>query len=180
MEELYHIEQGSLITEKQLITFLENVEFQQSSSYSATVVDENTKVISPNHPTILSDSFLDKWPSFVRSVLWEPLSITIGYQWLLLGVLSGIVLGGSQALARALFSMMTPVKKSAEFFGFYAFTMKAASVIGPLIYVAAVNSSDEKVGVLIIWLLIIAGTLLLSTVNVKEGIKIAEQENSKS
>ena len=58
--------------------------------------------------------------------------------------------------------------------------MKAASVIGPLIYVAAVNSSDEKVGVLIIWLLIIAGTLLLSTVNVKEGIKIAEQENSKS
>ena len=179
-KKFYHLEQGVLITEKQLITFLENVEFQQSSSYSATVVDENTKVISPNHPTILSESFLDKWPSFVRSVLWEPLSISIGYQWLLLGVLSGIVLGGSQALARALFSMMTPVKKSAEFFGFYAFTMKAASVIGPLIYVAAVNSSDEKVGVLIIWLLIIAGTLLLSTVNVKEGIKIAEQENSKS
>ena len=139
-----------------------------------------TKVISKKHPTILSDNLLDRWPSFLRSVLWEPLSISIGYQWLILGVFSGVVLGGSQALATACFSMMTPIKKSAEFFGFYAFTMKAASVIGPLIYVAAVNSSDEKVGVLIIWILIIAGTLLLSTVNVREGIKVAELENSAS
>ena len=176
----FHLEEGAMLSESQLIEFLQNVELQDSSKYSATVIDENTKVISKKHPTILSDNLLDRWPSFLRSVLWEPLSISIGYQWLILGVFSGVVLGGSQALARACFSMMTPIKKSAEFFGFYAFTMKAASVIGPLIYVAAVNSSDEKVGVLIIWILIIAGTLLLSTVNVREGIKVAELENSAS
>ena len=75
--------------------------------------------------------------------------------------------------------MMTPLKKSAEFFGFYAFTMKASSVIGPLIYVIAVNSSNQKLGVLIIWGLIVVGTIYLSTINVQKGALVAEEENRK-
>ena len=96
-----------------------------------------------------------------------------------MGLFSGLVLGGSQALARSCFSMMTPIKKSAEFFGFYAFTMKASSVIGPIIYVIAVNSSNQKLGVLIIWGLIVVGTIYLSTVNVQKGALVAEEENKK-
>ena len=76
--------------------------------------------------------------------------------------------------------MMTPVKKSAEFFGFYAFTMKASSVIGPIIYVFAVNAGSQKLGVLIIWALIVIGTIYLSTVNIEKGTLVAEEENSKS
>ena len=140
---------------------------------------DSIRAVSSKHPTELSDKWIDIWPKFLRSNLWQPLGINIGFQWMILGLLSGMVLGGSQALARACFSMMTPIKKSAEFFGFYAFTMKASTVMGPLIYVIAVNASSQKLGVLIIWALIVVGTLYLSTVNVRAGALVAEKENKK-
>ena len=176
----FHKETGHSFNQKELRSFMDMIKNENSSLFSIVVKGgelDSITAISPKHPTELSDKWIDLWPKFLRSNLWQPLGITIGFQWMILGLLSGMVLGGSQALARACFSMMTPIKKSAEFFGFYAFTMKASSVIGPLIYVIAVNASSQKLGVLIIWALIVIGTIYLSTINVRAGALVAEKEN---
>ena len=181
-EEKFHKLQGQKVSEEELKRFNNIVQNEPSSSYSVVVTGgqlDSTRIISKNHASSLSDGWIDAWPAFLRDVLWQPLNIQIGFQWMTLGLLSGLVLGGSQALARACFSMMTPVKKSAEFFGFYAFTMKASSVIGPLIYVIAVNTSNQKLGVLIIWALIVIGTIYLSTIDVRKGALVADEENKK-
>ena len=181
-EKNYHLEKGTELEEKELSKFMDIISNETTSSFSLVVVggeSDSTKLVSKNHSSSLSDSWIDLWPKFLRDTLWQPLNIQIGFQWMLLGLFSGLVLGGSQALARSCFSMMTPIKKSAEFFGFYAFTMKASSVIGPLIYVIAVNSSNQKLGVLIIWGLIVVGTIYLSTINVHKGALVAEEENNK-
>ena len=52
-------------------------------------------------------------------------------------------------------------------------------MIGPLIYVIAVNSSNQKLGVMIIWGLIVVGTIYLSTINIQKGALVAEEENKK-
>ncbi|MQF84915.1 MAG: MFS transporter [SAR202 cluster bacterium] len=181
-EEKFHKLQGQKVSEKELKKFINIVQNEPTSSYSVVVTGgqlDSSRIISKNHASSLSDGWIDAWPAFLRDVLWQPLNIQIGFQWMTLGLLSGLVLGGSQALARACFSMMTPVKKSAEFFGFYAFTMKASSVIGPLIYVIAVNTSNQKLGVLIIWALIVIGTIYLSTIDVRKGALVADEENKK-
>ena len=178
----FHKETGHSFNKADLTSFIDNVMNENSSLFSIVVKGgdlDSTRAVSSKHPTELSDKWIDIWPKFLRSNLWQPLGINIGFQWMILGLLSGMVLGGSQALARACFSMMTPIKKSAEFFGFYAFTMKASTVMGPLIYVIAVNASSQKLGVLIIWALIVVGTLYLSTVNVRAGALVAEKENKK-
>jgi UMF1 family MFS transporter len=176
----FHKKTGHSFNKADLTSFIGIIKNENSSLFSIVVKGgdlDSIRAVSSKHPTELSDKWIDIWPKFLRSKLWQPLGITIGFQWLILGLLSGMVLGGSQALARACFSMMTPIKKSAEFFGFYAFTMKASTVIGPLIYVIAVNASSQKLGVLIIWALIVIGTLYLSTINVREGALVAEKEN---
>ena len=178
----FHKETGHSFNKADLTSFIDNVMNENSSLFSIVVKGgdlDSTRAVSSKHPTELSDKWIDIWPKFLRSNLWQPLGINIGFQWMILGLLSGMVLGGSQALARACFSMMTPIKKSAEFFGFYAFTMKASTVMGPLIYVIAVNASSQKLGVLIIWALIVVGTLYLSTVNVRAGALVAAKENKK-
>ena len=178
----FHKETGHSFNKADLTGFIDNVMNENSSLFSIVVKGgglDSTRAVSSKHPTELSDKWIDIWPKFLRSNLWQPLGINIGFQWMILGLLSGMVLGGSQALARACFSMMTPIKKSAEFFGFYAFTMKASTVMGPLIYVIAVNASSQKLGVLIIWALIVVGTLYLSTVNVRAGALVAAKENKK-
>ena len=182
-ERNFHINENQSLDENELSLFSNLISKEQTSSYSIVINGGNldsTRLISQNHPTVLSDEWIDVWPILLRDILWQPLNIKIGFQWMILGLFSGLVLGGSQALARACFSMMTPVKKSAEFFGFYAFTMKASSVIGPIIYVFAVNAGSQKLGVLIIWALIVIGTIYLSTVNIEKGTLVAEEENSKS
>ena len=178
----FHKETGYSFNNADLTSFIGIIKNENSSLFSIVVKGgdlDSIRAVSSKHPTELSDKWIDIWPEFLRSNLWQPLGITIGFQWMILGLLSGMVLGGSQALARACFSMMTPIKKSAEFFGFYAFTMKASTVMGPLIYVIAVNASSQKLGVLIIWALIVVGTLYLSTVNVRAGALVAAKENKK-
>jgi len=181
-ESNFHLEQGTSLDLNQLNLFINSVSNEPTSAFSVVVLGgtlDSTKIVSQNHSSSLSDGWIDVWPKLLRDKLWQPLNIHIGFQWMLMGLFSGLVLGGSQALARACFSMMTPLKKSAEFFGFYAFTMKASSVIGPLIYVIAVNSSNQKLGVMIIWGLIVVGTIYLSTINVHKGALVAEEENKK-
>ena len=129
------------------------------------------------HPSSLGTGPLDWWPSLVRRHLWAPLGLDAGYQWLLLGISVGVVIGGSQALARSLFAQITPQSRSGEFFSFFGFMSRASSVFGPMIYVVATALFDTRVAVTSILLIIVAGTVALRWVDVEQGMQAADSEN---
>jgi UMF1 family MFS transporter len=87
-----------------------------------------------------------------------------------LGFAVAIVLGGSQALSRSLFSSMVPKHRSAEFFGFYAISSKFASIFGPLAFALLIDlTGSNRVAILALALFFVVGSLLLMGVNVEQG-----------
>ena len=133
-----------------------------------------------NHPTSLGDGVLDFIPDTARSLIWAPLGITVFFQFLLLGVFAGALLGGSQGLARSMFGQMVPETRSAEFFGFFGFFGKVAALLGPLIYAVMTVWFDSRVGIFAISLLIVAGAILLRKVDVEDGIAVAKAEDERN
>lgn len=132
------------------------------------------------HPTSLGDGVLDVIPDTVRSIVWAPLGIAIFYQFLLLGVFAGALLGGSQGLARSMFGQMVPETRSAEFFGFFGFFGKVAALLGPLIYMIMTIWFDSRVGIFALSILIIAGVIILRKVDVEDGIAVAKAEDERN
>ena len=137
-------------------------------------------VIGEDHPTSLGDGTLDFIPEKARDWVWEPLGISITFQFLLLGVMAGALLGGSQGLARSMFGQMVPETRSAEFFGFFGFFGKVAALLGPLIYAGMTVAFDSRVGIFSISILIIAGAILLRRVDVEDGIIVAKAEDERN
>ena len=137
-------------------------------------------VIGEDHPTSLGDGTLDFIPEKARDWVWEPLGISITFQFLLLGVMAGALLGGSQGLARSMFGQMVPETRSAEFFGFFGFFGKVAALLGPLIYAGMTVAFDSRVGIFSISILIIGGAILLRRVDVEDGIIVAKAEDERN
>lgn len=93
-----------------------------------------------------------------------------------LAVAVGLVQGGVQALSRSLYSQLIPPARSAEFFGFYNMLGKFAAIIGPLLVgVVTLTFGDERLGLLSIVILFIAGAALLIRVDVAAGRSAAIQ-----
>ena len=88
----------------------------------------------------------------------------------------GLVQGGVQSLSRSLYARIIPQNKSAEFFGFYNMLGKFAAVIGPVLMGwVGIISGDSRTGILSLIVLFVSGALLLSRVNVAEGIRVAHE-----
>ncbi|SVB19619.1 uncharacterized protein METZ01_LOCUS172473 [marine metagenome] len=175
-----NIEKGSILSKKDSARLLTTLEYEQESRYSAVAINGpigGRQSIGISHPSLLGEGPIDWWPSLIRSKVWAPLSLGIGYQWLLLGLFVGMVMGGSQALARSLFTKISPETRSGEFFSFFGFMSRASSVFGPLLYVFVTGVLDTRSAILSILVIIIAGTLVLRWVNVESGIKTAIAED---
>ena len=140
----------------------------------------NTTGLGVNHPTSLGDGMLDFIPKTARSLVWAPLGMSVFFQFLLLGVFGGALLGGSQGLARSMFGQMVPETRSAEFFGFFGFFGKVAALLGPLIYSLMTVWFDSRVGIFAISLLIVAGAIMLRKVDVEDGIAVARAEDERN
>jgi len=83
-----------------------------------------------------------------------------------LGVIVGVILGGSQALSRSYFGSMVPEEASAEFYGFYTVFTKFSSIWGPLAFAVIkqiTGSSRQAIVSLIVFFL--AGLVLLYLVD---------------
>lgn len=90
-----------------------------------------------------------------------------------------IVQGGSQALSRSLYSVMSPASKSGEFFGLFGVMEKFASFIGPLLFALAVVAfGSSRPAILVLIAFFIIGGYLLTRVNVEEGRRVAEEEDA--
>jgi MFS transporter, UMF1 family len=86
---------------------------------------------------------------------------TVAQAWVL-AVCIAIVLGGSQALSRSLYSQMIPRSREASFFGIYEISERGTSWIGPIVFaevVAYTNSYRQAILSLIAFFVI--GTIIL-------------------
>jgi UMF1 family MFS transporter len=82
-----------------------------------------------------------------------------------LAVTVGLVQGGVQSLSRSFFARLIPPSQTGEYFGFYNMVGKFAAIIGPVLAgVVALLSGSQRLGVLSLLLLFVAGTLLLMRV----------------
>ncbi len=127
-----------------------------------------------DHPTSLGDGKLDWVGSAAREHVWAPLGLTVMIQFLLLGCMAGLLLGGSQGLARSLFGKMIPETQSTEFFGFFGFFGKVAALIGPMMYAILSTIYDSRVAVASLAILIVIGTILMRFVDIEDGIAVAD------
>ena len=93
------------------------------------------------------------------------------WQLFLLGVFVALVMGGSQALSRSLYSQLIPRQNESEYFGFYEISERGTSWIGPLVFAAAVQfTGSSRVAILSLILFFIAGLILLIPVNVRKAM----------
>ena len=92
------------------------------------------------------------------------------WEFWLLGFSVALILGGSQAVSRSLFSSLLPADKNAEFFGFYAITAKFASVLGPFLFALIVDlTGSVRLSLLALTTFFVIGMVLLAGVNVERG-----------
>ena len=154
------------------------------SRFSFSIVGDGSVAeqtgLGVDHPTSLGDGMLDFIPETARTYVWAPLGMSVFFQFLLLGVFGGALLGGSQGLARSMFGQMVPETRSAEFFGFFGFFGKVAALLGPLIYSVMTVWFDSRVGIFAISLLIVAGAIMLRRVDVEDGIAVARAEDERN
>lgn len=129
-------------------------------------------VIGDEHPSQLGEGPLDGWPGLMRDKVWQPLGLSAGLQFLVIGVFVGFAMGGSQALARSQFAAIIPSTRAGEFFGFFGFMSKAASVIGPWLF-ALIAIYDQRMGILAIFALVVLGLVAYWRVDVDEGASVA-------
>ncbi|MHB1133282.1 MAG: MFS transporter [Chloroflexota bacterium] len=87
-----------------------------------------------------------------------------------LGFVIALVLGGSQALSRSVFSQMIPNEQEAEYFSLYEVSEKGTSTLGPLIFGLTLQvTGSYRAGILSPVLFFLAGLLLLLFVDVRRA-----------
>lgn len=96
----------------------------------------------------------------------------------ILAFMVGTVQGGAQALSRSLYGSMVPRAKTAEFFGFYGMSSRIGGFLGPLVFaVVSQVTGNSRFGIISIVIFFIAGAALLTRVDVKEGVRVAREED---
>lgn len=91
------------------------------------------------------------------------------------GVLIGIFVGPNQAASRSLMGRLAPPAMRNEFFGFFAFSGKLTSFIGPLLLGVVTDvANSQRVGVAVVLVMFIVGLGLLLMVSVPEEVPLEE------
>ena len=98
-----------------------------------------------------------------------------------LGVAIALVLGGSQAVARSLFSSMVPAGRQASFFGFYELAERGTAWIGTLLFAVVLDVTGSYRGALLSLLVLFAsGGLLLAATDTDGAVAAARQAEEDS
>ncbi len=98
-------------------------------------------------------------------------------QFFIMGGIIAIVLGGSQALSRSLYSQMIPAGQESEYFSLYEVSERGTSWLGPLFYGLALQfTSNYRIAILSVAIFFIAGLVLLPLVDVPRAIREAGNE----
>ncbi|HEX8354029.1 MAG TPA: MFS transporter [Pyrinomonadaceae bacterium] len=93
--------------------------------------------------------------------------------WVLAGFIA-VVLGGSQALSRSLFSQMIPAGREASFFGIYEVSERGTSWLGPLVFsVVVARTGSFRYALLSLIVFFVSGMLLLLFTDTARAIRDA-------
>ena len=96
--------------------------------------------------------------------------ITSAREYFILGVVVGIVLGGSQALSRSLYGSMIPEESSAEFYGFYSVFNKFSAIWGPVVFaVIRQVAGSSRLSIVSLVVFFITGLVLLAFVDERKA-----------
>jgi UMF1 family MFS transporter len=111
----------------------------------------------------------------------------------IIGGLAGFALTGVQSVSRTAVAMFAPPGQSAEFYGFFAFTGRTSSFIGPTLFgllaawatgwyarsrgleALAAEQAGHRLALFAIVAFLVVGLLLLLWVNEKQGRAAARQ-----
>lgn len=86
----------------------------------------------------------------------------------------GLVLGGTNALSRSLFSQLVPPGKEAEYFSVYEVGEKATSTVGPLLFAAVGQATGSfRPAIVSLAVFFVVGFVLVSLVPVRRAIRAA-------
>jgi MFS transporter, UMF1 family len=117
------------------------------------------------------------WGSLIiwtAAVVYAYAFLTTSREYFLLGAVIALVLGGSQALSRSLYSHMIPKGQEAEFFGIYEISERGTSWLGTTLFGLALQfSKSYQVAILSVGVFFLAGLILLPFVNVRRAIEEA-------
>ena len=80
-------------------------------------------------------------------------------------IIMGLMIGPNQSCSRSLMSTLIPVEKKSEFFGFFAFTGKATSFLGPLLFGLVAKIYSHQAGLLVVIAFFLIGLFLFNFTN---------------
>ncbi len=109
------------------------------------------------------------WLGVVLAAFWLPEGEPVPF--MLLGVAIGLVLGGSQALSRSLFSQLIPAGKEGEYYGFYEISDKGTSWLGPLAFGLVFQLTNSyRIGIVSLVAFFVVGAILLALVPIRRAV----------
>ncbi|HOW27460.1 MAG TPA: MFS transporter [Elusimicrobiota bacterium] len=97
---------------------------------------------------------------YTAVTVWACL-MTSSREFWVLGVVVGLVLGGSQAASRSFMTVLIPPEKNVEFFSFFALVGKLTTVLGPLTFGLVSQYAGLRAGVASLLVFFVMGALLL-------------------
>ena len=118
----------------------------------------------------------------VSLIIWSGIVIyaygflnSVPEAWVLAGVIA-IVLGGSQALSRSLFSKMIPEGKEASFFGLYEVSERGTSWMGPLLFSLVVSRTGSyRLALLSLIFFFVVGLIVLWITDTDRAIRESQE-----
>lgn len=116
-------------------------------------------------------------------VLWTAvlvaiyLSVRTTAQFFVMAAVVALIMGGTQALSRSLFSLMIPKSKEAEYFSLYEASDKGTSWLAPLIFGLALQFTHSyRVAILSLIVFFVLGLAVLARVDVRRAARQAHVE----
>lgn len=102
------------------------------------------------------------------------LSVKSEDEFFVLAAIIAVIMGGSQALSRSLFSQLIPAGREAEYFSLYEISDKGTSWISPLVFGLALDlTGNYRLAILSLVVFFLSGLVVLLRVNVQQGIREA-------
>ena len=88
--------------------------------------------------------------------------------------LAGLCMGSSQSAGRALVAYLSPVGRSAEFFGLWGFAIRLAAILGPLTYGAVtwITGGNHRLAILLTGVFFVLALVVLAFVDEQRGRKM--------
>jgi len=100
-------------------------------------------------------------------------------EFMILGAIIAVVLGGSQAISRSLFAQMIPKNKEAEFFSIYEISERGTSWLGTLVFGIAVTIfGNLRIAILALIFFFVVGLAILPFVNTQKAMEDAKREEA--